>query len=107
VLHTIGSIYGHPDESFMRTKDTYNQKLQRIGTMQNIPILYDEMTNLPPDQKSNLAYDITEGRAKNRMQSQNNAERLNHTKWATGLITTSIGLCGTTCFLSKLFLKAN
>jgi len=51
--------------------------------------LYDEMTNLPPDQKSNLAYDITEGRAKNRMQSQNNAERLNHTKWATGLITTS------------------
>jgi hypothetical protein len=89
VLHTIGSIYGHPDESFMRNKDTYNQKLQRIGTLQNIPILYDEMTNLPPDQKSNLSYDITEGRAKNRLQSQNNAERLNHTKWATGLITTS------------------
>ena len=89
VLHTIGSIYGHPEDSFMRNKDTYNQKLQRIGTLQNIPILYDEMTNLPPDQKSNLSYDITEGRAKNRMQSQNNAERLNHTRWATGLITTS------------------
>jgi len=44
---------------------------------------------MDPQQKSNLAYDITEGRAKNRMQSQNNAERLNHTKWATGLITTS------------------
>ena len=89
VLHTVGSIYGHPEDSFMRNKDTYNQKLQRIGTLQNIPILYDEMTNLPADQKSNLAYDITEGRAKNRMQSQNNAERLNHTRWATGLITTS------------------
>lgn len=89
VLHTIGSIYGHPEDSFMRNKDTYNQKLQRIGTLQNIPILYDEMTNLPPDQKSNLSYDITEGRAKNRMQSQNNAERLNHTRWATGLVTTS------------------
>lgn len=89
VLHTIGSIYGHPEDSFMRVKDTYNQKLQRIGTFQNIPILFDEMTNMDPIQKSNLAYDITEGRAKNRMQSQNNAERLNHTKWATGLITTS------------------
>jgi len=89
VLHTIGSIYGHPEDSFMRVKDTYNQKLQRIGTFQNIPILFDEMTNMDPQQKSNLAYDITEGRAKNRMQSQNNAERLNHTKWATGLITTS------------------
>lgn len=89
ILHAIGSIYGHPEDSFMRTKDTYNQKLQRIGTFQNIPILYDEMTNLPPDQKSNLAYDITEGRAKNRLKSQENAERINHTKWATGLITTS------------------
>jgi len=89
VLHTIGSIYGHPEDTFMRVKDTYNQKLQRIGTFQNIPILFDEMTNMDPIQKSNLAYDITEGRAKNRMQSQNNAERLNHTKWATGLITTS------------------
>jgi hypothetical protein len=89
VLHTVGSIYGHPEDSFMRVKDTYNQKLQRIGTFQNIPILYDEMTNMDPKQKSDLAYDITEGRAKNRMQSQNNAERLNHTKWATGLITTS------------------
>ena len=89
ILHTIGSIYGHPEDSFMRTKDTYNQKLQRIGSMQNIPILYDEMTNLPADQKSNLAYDITEGRAKNRLRSSENAERINHTKWATGLITTS------------------
>jgi len=89
VLHTVGSIYGHPEDSFMRVKDTYNQKLQRIGTFQNIPILYDEMTNMDPKQKSDLAYDITEGRAKNRMQSQNNAERLNHTKWSTGLITTS------------------
>jgi hypothetical protein len=89
VLHTIGSIYGHPEDSFMRVKDTYNQKLQRIGTLQNIPILFDEMTNMDPQQKSNLSYDITEGRAKNRLQSQNNAERLNHTKWATGLITTT------------------
>ena len=89
VLHTIGSIYGHPEDSFMRVKDTYNQKLQRVGTFQNIPILFDEMTNMDPKQKSDLAYDITEGRAKNRLQSQNNAERLNHTKWATGMITTS------------------
>lgn len=89
ILHAVGSIYGHPKEPLMRVKDTYNQKLQRIGTFQNIPILFDEMTNMPPEQKSNLAYDITEGRAKNRLKSQENAERLNITKWATGLITTS------------------
>lgn len=89
ILHAVASIYGHPKEPLMRVKDTYNQKLQRIGTFQNIPILFDEMTNMDVDQKSNLVYDITEGRAKNRLKSQENAERLNITKWATGLITTS------------------
>jgi hypothetical protein len=89
ILHAVSSIYGHPKDSLMQVKDTYNQKMQRIGTFQNIPILLDEMTNMPPEQKSNLAYDITQGRAKNRMKSQENAERINITRWATGMITTS------------------
>ena len=89
ILHAIGSIYGKPKEPLMQVKDTYNQKMQRIGVFQNLPILMDEMTNMPPDQKSNLTYDITQGRAKNRMKSQENAERINITRWATGLITTS------------------
>jgi hypothetical protein len=89
LLNAIGSIYGNPTEQLMLVKDTYNQKLQRIGTYQHIPILFDEMTNMAPDQKSNLVYDITEGRGKNRMRSQDNSERINLTHWATGLITTS------------------
>jgi hypothetical protein len=89
ILHAIASIYGAPKASLMRVKDTYNQKLQRIGTFQHIPILLDEMTNMPPDQKSNMVYDITEGRGKNRLKSQENAERINLTSWATGMITTS------------------
>jgi hypothetical protein len=89
ILHAVSSIYGHPKDTLMQVKDTYNQKMQRIGTFQHIPILLDEMTNMPPEQKSNLAYDITQGRAKNRMKSQENAERVNITRWATGMITTS------------------
>ena len=89
ILHAVASIYGRPKEPLLQVKDTYNQKMQRIGTFQNIPVLMDEMTNMEPEQKSNLAYDITQGRAKNRLKSQENAERLNITRWATGLITTS------------------
>lgn len=89
ILHAVSSIFGHPKDTLMQVKDTYNQKMQRIGTFQHIPILLDEMTNMPPEQKSNLAYDITQGRAKNRMKSQENAERVNITRWATGMITTS------------------
>lgn len=89
LLNAIGSIYGNPKAQHMLVKDTYNQKLQRIGTYQHIPILFDEMTNMPADQKSNLVYDITEGRGKNRLKSQDNSERINLTNWATGIITTS------------------
>ena len=89
ILHAVASIYGKPKEPLLQVKDTYNVKMQRIGTFQHIPVLMDEMTNMEPEQKSNLAYDITQGRAKNRLKSQENAERLNITRWATGLITTS------------------
>jgi hypothetical protein len=89
ILHAINSIYGEPKTPVMHVKDTYNQKLQRIGTFQNIPITFDEMTNMLPEHQSNLVYDITQGRAKNRLRSQENAERINITNWATGLITTS------------------
>lgn len=89
ILHAIGSIYGHPSQQIMLVKDTYNQRLNRIGALQNIPILFDEMTNLPAEHKSNLVYDITEGRAKNRMTSQANTERVNSTTWCTGIITTA------------------
>jgi hypothetical protein len=49
----------------------------------------DEITNMPPDQMSQQIYDVTSGRGKHRLRQHDNAERLNHTKWATGLITSS------------------
>lgn len=90
VLHIIASIFGNPKENWMMlAKDTHNQKIQRVGTMRNIPMLFDEMTQLTVEGKSDLVYDITQGRGKNRMKSSENAERINHTKWATGLIATT------------------
>ena len=90
VLHTIASIFGNPKEGWMMlAKDTHNQKIQRVGTMRHIPILFDEMTQLTVEGKSDLVYDITQGRGKNRMKSSENAERINNTKWATGIICTT------------------
>lgn len=73
----------------MSPKDTYNARMQRMGTMQNFAATMDEITNMPPDHMSNQIYDVTSGRGKNRLKQHENAERLNHTKWATGLITSS------------------
>ena len=36
VLHAINSIYGRPKELLMSPKDTYNFRMQRLGTLQNL-----------------------------------------------------------------------
>jgi hypothetical protein len=73
----------------MSPKDTYNSRLQRLGVMQSLCATMDEITNMAPEQMSNQIYDVTSGKGKNRMKSQENAERLNHSKWALGLVSSS------------------
>ena len=89
ILQTINSIYGRPKELLLAPKDTYNSRMQRLGVMQNFAVTMDEITNMPPEQMSQQVYDVTSGRGKNRLKQHDNAERLNHTKFQTGLITSS------------------
>ena len=89
VLHAINSIYGRPKELLLSPKDTYNSRMQRLGTMQNLAVTMDEVTNMQPDLMSQQVYDVTSGRGKNRLKQHENAERVNQTKWATGMITSS------------------
>ena len=89
ILHAINSIYGRPKELIMAHKDTYNARMQRMGVMQNLAVTMDEITNMDPMEMSNQVYDTTSGRAKNRLERSANKERNNHTKWQTGLITSS------------------
>jgi len=89
ILQAINSIYGRPKELLLSPKDTYNVRMQRLGIMQNLAVTMDEITNMPPDQMSQQVYDVTSGRGKNRLKQHDNAERLNHTKFQTGLITSS------------------
>jgi len=89
VLHAINSIYGRPKELLLYPKDTYNSRMQRFGTMRNFAVTLDEITNMPPDQMSQQIYDVTSSRGKNRMRQHENAERLNHTSFATCVISSS------------------
>lgn len=89
VLQAINSIYGRPKELMLTRKDTLNACMQRLGTMQNLCVTMDEITNMPPEHLSQLVYDVSSGRGKNRMRQHENAERLNHAKWQTGMVTSS------------------
>lgn len=89
VQMVINSIWGKPFDLLLQNDDTYNAKIHRFGVLNNLPATIDEITNMKEEIISQLAYAITQGRGKNRMEAQSNAERLNHTFWRLVAITSS------------------
>lgn len=89
VQMAINSIWGQPFDLLLQNDDTYNAKIHRFGVMNNIPVTIDEITNMRDEVISQIAYASTQGRGKNRMESQSNAERINHTFWRLPVITSS------------------
>lgn len=83
------SIYGQPDGLMLKENDTFMSREQRLGVMNNLPCLFDEMTNSDPRELSNLLYSITSGRGRNRLERDSNSERANNTTWSTIVITNS------------------
>jgi hypothetical protein len=82
VLKAMHSVYGHPEEQMLIWKDTMHTKIHRLGIMNNLPVGCDEITKMSGDEVSDFLYSISQGRGRGRMKSQENAERLNLTRWA-------------------------
>jgi hypothetical protein len=80
-LYMCNSVWGHPVKNASIWKDTFNAKMHRLGVMNNLPNTIDEITNTSPMEFSDLAYSISQGRGKNKMQASINAERVNLTSW--------------------------
>lgn len=61
------SVWGNPDlVGVISTKDTTTAMLGRAGSLKNLPLRIDEMTNFPPKQLSGLVYDLVNGRGRSR-----------------------------------------
>lgn len=91
------SVFGDPQRNMLISDDTYLARLHRIGVMNNLACMSDEMTNIAPDILSNLLYSISQGRARHRMEKDANRERKNISTWKTILVTNS-----NSSFMSKL-----
>ena len=87
IQHMVNSIWGRPLETLMNQDDKYLARMHRISVLGNISVTIDELTNMADEEVSNMAYGITHGRGRNRMQSQVNAERSNMLRWAMIAIT--------------------
>jgi hypothetical protein len=83
ILHACNSFWGAPDKLCATQDDTFNSKVHKIGVHNSLPICFDEMTNTPSKQLSELAYLITQGKGKDRMRGSANELRKNLTSWTT------------------------
>lgn len=96
-LHMCNSVWGSPDRLCAVKEDTQNAKIMRLGIHNNLPVTYDEMTNIKSYDLSELIYCMTQGRGKDRMKSSTNELRNNMTTWQT------IALCSSNAsFYEKL-----
>jgi hypothetical protein len=89
VAQLMHSVYGHPDEQMLIWRDTMNMKLNRMGIMNNLPISCDEVTKMEANDFSDFLYAVSQGRARGRLKSQVNEERINNSKWGLLCVCTS------------------
>lgn len=89
IQKAMASVWGHPVDTMMNENDTPLAIQHRAGSIRNLPVLIDEITNFSPEKSSDFAYRMSFNRGKNRMQAHVNAERENHTDWHT--VTTTSG----------------
>lgn len=81
ILHMCNSVSGMPKELTSMFKDTFNAKIHRLGVMNNLANTIDEITNMSGMEFSDLAYSISQGRGKEKMEGSSNKLRINNTKW--------------------------
>lgn len=83
------SIWGHMKLGWVdMQQDTWKAFYAKMGVLNNLPITYDEITNLEPDIISNLAYAVTKGQGRQRLQ-QNGQAAENFGNWNTLMLSTS------------------
>lgn len=80
-LFMCNSVYGHPTNLVAIPKDTMNARMHMLGVMNNLPFTMDEITNMKPEEFSDLTYAMSQGRGKNRQEAGANKLRKNNTTW--------------------------
>jgi len=83
------TIYGDPGTLIVGAKDTLNARMNRMELMKDVNLQFDEFTEFPADQTSDLIYGLTDGRQKARMASGSNDERFRGEPWATTVTSSS------------------
>ena len=100
VLRMANSICGDPDKLLGSFKDTPVARVNKLGVLNSIVNTVDELTNIDNDDLSEFAYEISQGKGKEKGTFTANANRKNDTTWRNITLSTS-----NSSFYQKLFTK--
>ncbi len=67
VQAAVASVFGNVEAAFSKAQDTENARIAFLSVMHNLPVQAEELTKLAPDKLAVLAYDVSEGRDKRRL----------------------------------------
>ncbi len=88
-LYAAASVWGNPKTLVVEAKDTQNSVMLRGEVYKNLPLYIDELTNGKGEQLSDLVYQLSSGRQRNRMSGNTNTERTRGEPWS--LLSVSTG----------------
>ena len=88
-MYVGASVWGNPKQLVVDAKDTRNSVMLRGEVYKNLPLYIDELTNGKGEQLSDLVYQLTSGKQRNRMSGNSNTERTRGEPWS--LLSVSTG----------------
>jgi len=88
-MYVGASVWGDPEQIVVNAVDTQNSLMLRGEVYKNLPFYIDELTNGDGEQLSNLVYQLSSGKQRNRMSGNSNTERTRGEPWS--LLSVSTG----------------
>lgn len=87
-MHVAASAFGRPGDLVLHAKDTGNSSMNRSEVYRSLLLAVDEVTNLQGKALSDMAYDLTGGKQRNRLARSGNVERVRGKEWKLLAVTT-------------------
>jgi hypothetical protein len=88
VQSAITSVFGTQESAFSKAQDTDNARVAFLSIMHNLPVQAEELTKLDGQRLAVLAYDVSEGRDKRRLDRSGHMREM-APEWHTILTSSS------------------
>lgn len=81
ILRMANSVCGNPEGLLGNPKDTAVARVNKLGILNSIVNTVDELTNIDSEALSDFAYEVSQGKGKDKGDRKANANRVNNTTW--------------------------